>query len=156
MLSHARSVLSWCRTVGPADPGAAREGAGEGRRTANVHSADDPELLQHVADLAATGALQVPLVDVLPFERIDDAFRIPEGRSTPPGAATNAARVRGAVREPAGRLIPGEQGLRRAEPRRPWAGASPVRCHGTDPACRCPGAARCFRTRLYWRGRIRG
>ena len=76
MLSHARSVLSWCRTVGPADPGAAREGAGEGRRTANVHSADDPELLQHVADLAATGALQVPLVDVLPFERIDDAFAL--------------------------------------------------------------------------------
>jgi uncharacterized protein YbjT (DUF2867 family) len=76
MLSHARSVLSWCRTVGPADPGAAREDAGEGRRTANVHSADDPELLQHVADLAATGALQVPLVDVLPFERIDDAFAL--------------------------------------------------------------------------------
>jgi hypothetical protein len=76
MLSHARSVLSWCRTVGPADPRAAREDAGEGRRTANVHSADDPELLQHVADLAATGALQVPLVDVLPFERIDDAFAL--------------------------------------------------------------------------------
>jgi NADPH:quinone reductase len=54
--------------------GAARDGAGEGRRTANVHSSGDPELLRHVAELAATGALRVPLVEVLPFERIDDAF----------------------------------------------------------------------------------
>ena len=55
---------------------AARDGAGEGRRTANVHSSGDPALLQQVAELAATGALRVPLVDVLPFERIDDAFAL--------------------------------------------------------------------------------
>ena len=54
--------------------GAARDGAGNGRRTANVHSAGEPALLQHVAEMAATGRLRVPLVDVLPFERIDDAF----------------------------------------------------------------------------------
>ena len=38
-----------------------------------MHSAGDPELLQHAAELAAAG-LRVLLVDVLPFERIEDAF----------------------------------------------------------------------------------
>ena len=39
-----------------------------------MHSAGDPDLLQHAAELAAAGALRVLLVDVLPFERIEDAF----------------------------------------------------------------------------------
>jgi hypothetical protein len=39
----------------------------------------DPELLRLVADRAATAALRVPLVSVLPFKRIDDAFALLAG-----------------------------------------------------------------------------
>lgn len=55
---------------------AARDGAGEGRTTVNVHSAGDPAMLSRLAELAASQAIRVPVVDVLPFDRIDDAFAI--------------------------------------------------------------------------------
>ncbi|MGW0193925.1 NADP-dependent oxidoreductase [Nonomuraea sp. NPDC003201] len=56
--------------------GAAREGIGEGRRVSNIHSEGDPALLRRVADLAVKGVLRVPLVEVLPFKRIDEAFTL--------------------------------------------------------------------------------
>lgn len=55
--------------------GAAQETPG-GPRAANIHSEGDPVLLQRVADLARKGTIRVPLVDVRPFEQIDDAFRL--------------------------------------------------------------------------------
>ena len=55
---------------------AARDGAAAGRRVVNVHSRSDTAALQEIAELAATGALRVPIVDVFPFDRIEDAFAL--------------------------------------------------------------------------------
>lgn len=48
----------------------------DGIGTANIHSAGDPSLLRHVAQLVVTGSMRVPLADVVPFERIEDAFAL--------------------------------------------------------------------------------
>lgn len=55
---------------------AARDGAGAGRTTANVHSSGDPKLLEQVAAVAAAGLLRVPFVEVFPLAQIEDAFAL--------------------------------------------------------------------------------
>jgi hypothetical protein len=81
--------------------GAARSGDPDGPNTANVHSDGDPALLQQIADLVVSGTVRVPLLDVLPFERIDDALRLlstaPLGKvglsmGGPAGSAAEVAR----------------------------------------------------------------
>ncbi len=42
----------------------------------NIHSTSDASLLQRLADLVLQGSVRVPLVDVFPFERIDEAFAL--------------------------------------------------------------------------------
>ena len=50
--------------------------SGEGPRLVNIHSDSDPALLTRVADLVAAGVVRVPIVETLPFNRIDDAFAL--------------------------------------------------------------------------------
>lgn len=56
--------------------GAARDQPSDGATTKNVHSDSDPELLQRLADLVGAGSMRVPLVEVFPFERIEEAFAL--------------------------------------------------------------------------------
>jgi NADPH2:quinone reductase len=78
----SRDARSFTAMAGLATPtgravstlGAAPAEAATGPRIANIHSEGDPALLQRVADLVVTGALGVPVVEVVPFRYIDEAF----------------------------------------------------------------------------------
>lgn len=75
------SFLTMAGTATPAGTavttlGAAPAQTADGPATKNIHSEGDPALLRRLVDLVVAGQLRVPLVDVLPFGRIDDAFAL--------------------------------------------------------------------------------
>lgn len=56
--------------------GAARPKSDGGAAMLNVHSEGDPALLHRLVDLVSSGALRVPLVDQISFDRIADALEL--------------------------------------------------------------------------------
>lgn len=75
------SFLTMARTASAAGTAVTTLGAASaqttgGPATKNIHSDADPALLRRLVDLVVGGGLRVPLVDALPFGRIDDAFAL--------------------------------------------------------------------------------